>query len=112
MKREAQTNKVHTPTPKKTPTIYEICIRGRLDKDWVEWFDNMTLTHTSEGQTILTGPVPDQAALHGTLDKIRNLNLELISVTQAESAAKDESQSNSEGGDYADWRQLDQTQIH
>jgi hypothetical protein len=91
MKREEQTNEMHTPTPKKTPTIYEIRIRGRLDKDWVEWFDNMTLSHTSEGQTILTGPIPDQAALHGTLNRIRDLNLELISVTQAESAAKDES---------------------
>jgi hypothetical protein len=90
------------PTPKNTPTIYEIRIRGRLDKDWAEWFDNMTLTHTGEGQTILTGPIPDQAALHGILNRIRDLNLELISVTQTESAAKDESQSNSEGGDYAD----------
>ena len=90
------------PAPKKTPTIYEIRIRGRLDKDWVEWFDNMTLTHTSEGQTILTGPIPDQAALHGTLNRIRDLNLGLISVTQVASAAKDESQSNSEVGDYAD----------
>jgi len=89
-------------TPKKTPTTYEIRIRGRLDHDWAEWFDNMTLTHTSDGQTILTGPIPDQAALHGTLNRIRDLNLGLISVTQAESATKDESQSNSEGGGYAD----------
>ncbi len=69
-------------SPKSKRTIYEIRIRGRLDEDWVEWFDEMTLAHTSEGQTVLTGPIPDQAALHGTLDKIRNLNLELISVTQ------------------------------
>jgi hypothetical protein len=102
MKRGAQTNKMHTPTPKKTPTIYEIRIRGRLDEDWVEWFDNMTLTHTSEGQTILTGPIPDQAALHGTLNRIRDLNLELISVTQTESAAKDESQARSKGGTHTD----------
>jgi hypothetical protein len=90
------------PAAKKTPPIYEIRIRGRRDKDWVEWFDNMTLTHTSEGQTILTGPMPDQAALHGILNRIRDLNLELISVTQTEPAAKDESQSKTEGGDYAD----------
>lgn len=62
--------------------IYEICIRDRLDEDWVEWFDTMTLTHTSEGQTILTGPVADQAALHGLLSRISDLNLTLISVTQ------------------------------
>jgi hypothetical protein len=64
--------------------IYEIRIRDRLDEDWSEWFDPMTLTHTSEGQTILTGPVADQAALHGLLSKISDLNLTLISVTQVE----------------------------
>jgi hypothetical protein len=84
----------------RKPAIYEIRIRGRLDEDWVEWFDDMTLTHTSEGQTILTGPVPDQAALHGLLNKIRNLNLELISATQMEADSKDESQAKSEGGAY------------
>jgi hypothetical protein len=62
----------------------------------------MTLTHTGEGQTILAGPIPDQAALHGILKRIRDLNLRLISVTQAESAANDQSESDSEIGDYAD----------
>lgn len=76
--------------PTKKPVIYQIHIRGRLDEDWVEWFDDMTLTHTAEGDTVLTGPVPDQAALHGLLNKIRNLNLDLISVTQVESSSKDE----------------------
>ena len=64
--------------------IYEIRIRDRLDEDWVEWFDTMALTHTSEGQTILTGPVADQAALYGLLSRISDLNLTLISVTQVE----------------------------
>jgi hypothetical protein len=100
MKREAQTDKLPTPTLKKMPTIYEIRIRGRLDEDWAEWFDNMNLTHTSEGQTILTGPIPDQAALHGILNRIRDLNLELISVTRAESNTKDESQAGSKGGTH------------
>ncbi len=76
-------------SPKSKHTTYEIRIRGRLDEDWDEWFDGMTLAHTSEGQTVLTGPIPDQAALHGTLDKIRNLNLELISVTQVGASLKD-----------------------
>jgi len=71
------------PTESKR-AIYEIRIRDRLDEDWSEWFDRMTLTHTSEGQTILTGPVADQAALHGLLSKISDLNLTLISVTQVE----------------------------
>jgi hypothetical protein len=81
----------------RKPAIYEIRIRGRLDEDWVEWFEDMTLTHTSEGHTLLTGPVPDQAALHGLLNKVRNLNLELISATQIEADSKDESQTG-EGG--------------
>lgn len=90
-----------SPTSKK-PATYEIRIRGRLDEDWVEWFDDMTLAYTSEGHTLLTGPVPDQAALHGLLIKIRNLNLDLISVTQVESNPQDESQAQSQGGAYAD----------
>jgi hypothetical protein len=64
--------------------IYEIRIRDRLDEDWVEWIETMKLTHTSEGQTIITGPVADQAALHGLLSRISDLNLTLISVTQVE----------------------------
>ncbi|NIV31734.1 MAG: hypothetical protein GWN58_20290 [Anaerolineae bacterium] len=71
------------PTESKR-AIYAIRIRERLDEDWIEWFDTMTLTHTSEGQTILTGPVADQAALHGLLSRISDLNLTLISVTQVE----------------------------
>jgi hypothetical protein len=72
----------------RKPAIYQIRIRGRMDEDWSEWFDDMTLTHTSEGQTILTGPIADQAALHGTLDKILNLNLELVSIVQIEGIAE------------------------
>ena len=62
--------------------VYEIRIRDRLDEDWSEWFGSMTLTHNREGQTILTGPVADQAALHGLLSRISDLNLTLISVIQ------------------------------
>ena len=75
--------------------------RGRLDEDWLEWFDDMTMTHTSEGHTLLTGPVPDQAAPHGLLTKIRKPNLDRVSVTQGESNSRDESQA-SEGGAHAD----------
>ena len=88
------------PTSRK-PAIYEFRIRGRLDEDWIEWFDDMTLTHTSEGHTLLTGPVPDQAALHGLLNKIRNLNLELISATQIEADSKEGAQTGG-GGAYAE----------
>ncbi|MFC2029200.1 hypothetical protein ACFLWA_00550 [Chloroflexota bacterium] len=77
--------------PSRKPATYEIRIRGRLDEDWVEWFDDMTLTHTGKGDTLLAGPVPDQAALHGLLNKIRNLNLDLISVTQVGANARNTS---------------------
>jgi hypothetical protein len=83
----------------RKPAIYEIRIRGRLDEDWAEWFDDMTLTHTSEGHTLLTGPLPDQAALHGLLNKIRNLNLDLISVTQVEPKSQDEANTKRSGAD-------------
>jgi hypothetical protein len=59
---------------------YEICVQGHLDLDWAEWFDDFTLTHRPEGVTVLVGLVVDQAALHGLLNKIRNLGLILISV--------------------------------
>ena len=83
------------PTSNK-PAIYEIRIRGRLDEDWVEWFDDMTMTHTGEGHTLLTGPVPDQAALHGLLNRIRNLSLDLISVCRVNAITRDEPSSEDE----------------
>ncbi len=63
---------------------YEICVQGQLDPDWAEWFDNFTLTHRPEGVTVLTGPVADQAALHGILNRIRNLGVTLLSVNQVD----------------------------
>lgn len=59
---------------------YEIEIEGHLDDRWQEWFEDFTLTHTVDGRTVLTGPIRDQAALHGILKKINNLGLTLISV--------------------------------
>lgn len=63
-------------------TIYQIRIGGRLGEQWTEWFDQMTLTQADNGDTLLTGPVIDQAALHGLLRRVRDLGLPLISVTQ------------------------------
>jgi len=62
---------------------YEIRVRGHLDARWAAWFDGLTLTHGSDGTTIIHGPVADQAALHGLLQKIRDLGLPLISVNHA-----------------------------
>jgi len=62
--------------------MYQIKIRGELDPTWEEWFENLTLTHDCEGNTVLTGPVTDHTALHSLLLKVRDLNLKLISVNE------------------------------
>lgn len=65
---------------RQEPGRYEIRVKGLLDARWAVWFDGLTLTHGSGGTTIMHGPVADQAALHGFLQKIRDLGLPLISV--------------------------------
>jgi hypothetical protein len=62
------------------PGLYEIRIQGHLDDRWVAWFGDLTLTREDNGETLLTGPVVDQAALHGLLRKVRDLAMPLISV--------------------------------
>lgn len=61
---------------------YEIRLKGRLGPRWAPWFDGMDLTAADDGTTVLTGPVADQAALHGVLTRIRDLGLALVSVTR------------------------------
>ncbi len=63
---------------------YEIRIKGHLDDRWTEWFEGLTITLEENGDTLLTGPVIDQAALHGLLKKVRNLGLPLVSVSPLE----------------------------
>ena len=63
---------------------YEIRLKGHLDSRWAAWFDGLTLTHDSDGTTIIHGPVTDQAALYGLLQKTRDLGLPLISVNYVE----------------------------
>ena len=60
--------------------IYEIRLKGHLDDTWTGWFDGLTITLEDNGDTLLTGPVIDQAALHGLLKKVRDLGLPLQSV--------------------------------
>jgi hypothetical protein len=64
----------------QSPGRYEIRVEGHLDTRWTAWFDGLTLTQGTDGTTIIHGPVADQAALHGLLQKIRDLGLPLISV--------------------------------
>lgn len=60
---------------------YEIRIRGHLDTRWASWFEGMSLTHAPDGTTALSGIVADQAALHGLLQKLRDIGVPLISIT-------------------------------
>ena len=62
----------------------EIQIEGQIDLQWSEWFDNLTITHTDQDETILSGLVADQATLYGVLSRLRDLGLPLLSVNQVE----------------------------
>ena len=69
--------------PKKnTSENYEIKIQGHLDTKWTEWFYGLTITHERDGATTLHGPLPDQIVLHSVLDRIRDMNLPLLSVNK------------------------------
>jgi hypothetical protein len=71
------------------PTIYQIRIKSHLSPDWTDWFEGLTVTLEEDGDTLLSGPVVDQAALHGLLKKVRDLGLPLISVNCIESSQAD-----------------------
>ena len=66
------------------PGLYEIRLKGHLDDKWADWFEGLTITRADNGETLLRGPVVDQAALHGVLRKVRDLGLPLLSVIQVE----------------------------
>jgi hypothetical protein len=79
MRRISMTN----PHRYHTPAHYRISLKGHLDDNWSDWFEQMAIS-TEGGLTILTGPVADQAALHGLLIRIRDLNLTLLTVERIE----------------------------
>ena len=71
------------------PMIYEIRIKGHLGSQWTDWFEGLTITLEEDGDTLLTGPVIDQAALHGLLKKVRDLGMPLVSVSPVEPGQAD-----------------------
>jgi hypothetical protein len=66
--------------PQDQPVIYKIRVKGILDEQWSSWLDGMTIVPQISGETLLTGPVRDQAALHGLIIKIRDMGLPLLSI--------------------------------
>ena len=68
------------------PPIYEIRIAGHLSPQWMDWFEGLTVTLEDDGNTLLSGSVADQAALHGLLKKVRDLGMSLVSVNQVQSS--------------------------
>jgi hypothetical protein len=73
-----------SPDNRREARRYEIRLTGRLDESWAEWLGGMSLSHTNDGTTVLAGRVVDQAALHGLLQKLRDLGVTLISVNESD----------------------------
>jgi hypothetical protein len=73
------------------PVVYQIRVKGHLDSQWTDWFEGLAITPEEDGDTLLTGPVVDQAALHGLLKKVRDLGLPLVSVLPLEHGQADQS---------------------
>ena len=77
------------PTTER-PMVYEVRIKGHLGHQWQDWFGGLTITLDDNGETLFTGPVVDQAALHGLLKKVRDLGLPLVSVIPVTQGQADE----------------------
>jgi hypothetical protein len=74
----------------RQPIIYQIRLKGHLGRQWTDWFGGLTITLEDNGDTLLTGPVVDQAALHGLLKKVRDLGMPLVSVGPVEPGQADQ----------------------
>ena len=86
-------NEINSESERAQPLVYQIRIQGHLGREWTDWFEGLTIRLTDNGDTLLSGPVVDQAALHGLLRKVRDLGMPLLSVScvepcQAEAKAR------------------------
>ena len=77
-------DRLNTRTDQAKPTVYQIRLKGHLGHEWTDWFEGLTITLEDSGDTLLSGPVADQAALYGLLRKTRDLGMPLVSVNSTE----------------------------
>ncbi len=82
-------NDINSESDPGQPLVYQIRIKGQLGREWTDWFGGLTLTALDNGETLLTGPVVDQAALHGLLRKVRDLGMPLLSVNRGKPGQAD-----------------------
>ena len=85
-------NRIGPNTDPNHPVVYQIRVKGQLDSQWADWFEGLAITLEEDGDTLLTGLVIDQAALHGLLKKVRDLGMPLVSVSPVEPGQVDPAQ--------------------
>ena len=77
-------NDINSESDPGQPLVYQIRIKGHLGRDWTDWFGGLSITLEDNGDMLLTGPVVDQAALHGVLKKVRDVGMPLLSVIEVQ----------------------------
>jgi hypothetical protein len=83
------TSKTNSESEKAQPMVYQIRIKGHLGREWTDWFEGLTITALDGGETLLIGPVVDQAALYGLLKKVRDIGMPLLSVNHVQANQAD-----------------------
>ena len=82
-------NNLNSKTDSGQSMVYQIKVKGHLGHQWTDWFEGLTITLEEGGDTLLTGPLVDQAALHGLLKKVRDLGIPLLSVNRVKPGQED-----------------------